>query len=334
VLLVVGGVPTLVGIIPPPPEPPMFTRPLTAIPAQRSSAALVKLKVALILGSAMLAALLGVVSLVAWIAFTPEVPSVEDLLPRGGAHARAVAEDFLAGRKTSVPVAERVGPDFGAVPGNPMERRGSFGHTSLTVAEVTPMAVKTDSGVREFEVHRFLVSREERLFWLDITLLLTDEGPVLGALPSLGPVPAQTKGHLALDYSDLDQAPLPNHYTAVVTAWGTHFAANEPDKLWDVVVKDETSDRQLFEYVGLGGFSAGDLQIRSVVGIPGGGYLVRVQLLLRPEGADGASVSTEYDLRLTGNDSSARVVAWGPPGSGPTLAPFTNLTPRSRQQQQ
>lgn len=327
----------------------MLNRPVSAVPAQRHSQKVLDLIVRALLVLGLISSVAGIVAAIAWVAFTPDVPTKSDLTSAASAEALTVAGDFLAGRPTAVAVASDIDHTFGR--GN---QQGGFGEP-LAVRTFAPLSVRDGSLAgnvaqpdgQRFEVHTFLVGLpgepEERaregqpeptsLYALDVTMLLTAQGPVLAAQPALlpyeGPASSDTR---RLDYSQFttgteETQPL---VASAVARWAQAFLSNDSDELQAVVRDPGNAD----PYVGIDGFTLEEapaiVNSVPVTGEPGT-RIVQVKLLVSSERANGFVTSLSYDLRVEGTSTqSPSVTAWGPPGT-PDLERYQN-SPRRREQ--
>lgn len=305
----------------------MFDRPLTAVPAQRSSSTVLRMKVYAVLGVAVLLVATSLFATVAWIAFTPEVPQAGELVPRGQAVAEIVARDFLAGRRTDVPVADEIDPTFGQLSFgqvDPATRKG-IPVTSLSQLDFERQSLTSSRGTQVYEIHTFLVSSQGRLLQLDVTVLLTPDGAVLAAQPALQPYSGPQQDYAPLDYSQLVGSNGPQASQAVVeqvARWARAYATGDSAELRAVAGDQVTRG----SYPGLGGFNLGG-DVRVVTVVPGSApnqLVLRVRLLLVSDSAQEVQVSTDYDLLVSDASSSLpKVVAWGPAGA-PVLEPYMN----------
>lgn len=302
----------------------MFTRPVSGVPAARSSNAMVKIKVFAILGAGALSALFGLLGFLAWVFFSPEIPDPESFRPRSAAQAEIVARDFLAGRPTAIPVAEGLDPAFLAYAAR-IDERGPIRHQGLTLVTTERDSVTINERTTNFEKHTFLTASGDRLIEVHVTMLLGDDGPVLAAHPSLL-LPELPQAALSpLDYSNAAND-VGREVPAVVRRWSRAFLADDASEL-RTIAGDQTTEGR---YVGLGGFSLHEDREASLltavtVGEERDAQLVRVRMLLAENRDNGGVVGVEYDLLV--NDaftSLPKVVAWAPAGT-PTLQPFTNL---------
>lgn len=318
---------------------------LTAVPAQRSSRPLLKIRRRWVLGALAGTSLIGVLSGVAWLTTPTQEPYLVAARDEAAvALATIVANDYVSGRDTTVPAAGGVDPLFSRT------TAGAFADPRVTFSGSTQVRLG-DQQAMTMERSTFSVSVTEgetsRLYELSVPMALTSAGWVLGASPALSPVPLATPVDLP-DYSDLfagggtqsDLSTLP-YGVAVgeqVTRWATAFASGgvgSPDLF--ALTQDNDSSHS---YDGLGGWSVQNTEIKSYTTGPNGPataerfgatwLTVRVGLVLVPPGANGPTLSAEYDLLLQPelNPANPPVTAWGPAGVGPTsqLVNYANNT--------
>lgn len=296
----------------------------TAVPAARSALPVLQIRLFAVLGSLLLAAMLGLFSFFAWVSNDVPPPNLSGAFAQAGAVAEVVAADFLAGRDTIAPVAAGLDASF------------SLGSAGVSRAAL-PVRSRSELSWRRvvvldrlMEYHDYLVTTTAGAsFVLTVAMELGPRGAVLAAYPTLQPAVYAASGSTkALDYTEekskLDGVPAPvaERVGKFAAAWAANDAA---------VLRDLTGDAgaQPGEYVGLGGFeTAGGPQIVSAV--PRGDALVlRVRLVLTAPSANGFSMSNDLDLLvLNPNSTIPLIVAWGPAGTGPTLTPNNNRVTR------
>lgn len=319
-----------------------LNRPVTAVPAAtRSSERVRKLIVNTILIVGAVSALCGVFATIAWIAFSPNVPTKDDIIPVASATAYTVATDFLAGRPTAVPVADGVDRTFGRINVRVDERPEPLPVVSLSVLEVVDGFLSGgDQGgpAQQYEIHRFLVGVSPEvgeadefipvgsLYTLEVTMLVTRQGPVLGATPALLPYLGADDGVFRpIDYSQFtgpSGTSVPEASRAAIQSWAEAYTSNNAAALRQIT-QDGIHEE---DYVGLSGFTlAEDVQIVSAVPVGDGTTLqVQVLLLVSSDRANGFESTLSYDLRVERtNTQSPAVTAWGPPGST-GLQPYQN----------
>lgn len=318
---------------------------LTAVPAQRSSLPVLKARRRLVLGALVGAAACGVLSAAAWI-FSPDPPAavVEARDEEAIALATLAAQDYLAGRDSVVPAADGVTTAFsrggGAVV--PEAELVFSGSTQYRMGD-KPGAVTTVERVT------FQVRGATQLLELSIPMVLRSSGWVLGAAPSLLPAEvAVTDQEVGLDYAEIyttsgdanDLAGLAwgQGITAQVQRWAQAYASSGADsaELFALTGDDDPTHA----YAGLGGWSVESATVLSFAAGANTGdragefgstwVAVRVALVLSAPGANGPTLTADYDLLFEPelNPAAPPVTAWGPAGVGPTsaIADYGNAT--------
>ena len=162
----------------------------TALPASRSKAPILQIRLFLVLGALILAAVLGVVSTVAWLNVKPTPPTPT---PVSQSASATVATNYLLGQSTVVPVAPVASTSNGAqwtldqtlgqAPNSPvgtrylyslvLDKSGShpYGYTITTYGPVGAVVnVETDYYVAVTNYGTFVVS---------VPMYLTASGPQL-----------------------------------------------------------------------------------------------------------------------------------------------------------
>jgi hypothetical protein len=267
-----------------------------------------KTRLWLVLGFLVVSSLLGIVSFFAWMANQPEPPP--EIPPSATAtdFASAAAYDWLAGAGTGLPAAEGVDVTFDGT------GEGFAGIEGVSWGGFTPVS---EDG-RRFELHRFILAGDPPQL-LTVTVELTGSGPVLASEPSLEPFTGVGAPTGPADRSDRDDARFAGDAaTRSVSEWATAYAADDRDRL-----RELTGDLENRVYVGIGGLTAADAEVRSVVDGPDGTDLFRVTVTYA-RGEEWSSV-VSYDLLVADSDTAnPKVVAWGPAGSGTSLEPFIN----------
>lgn len=299
-----------------PPYPAMDRRrlpPWTAIPAVRSPLNVAKTRFAIVVGLLLTSSLAGVLSAVAWMSHGQDGPTLAEVTPAAQGYAAMVAEAWVSGSESPVPVAD----------GIPFRLGGGGKRLGLGDAVITPQSwVRKQVTGRQIEQHTFLVSAGSGVYQLVVTLDVAASPPTLVAYPALMPVPpGGAAPPQPLDYRDVPQRiqpeEVPGQVRERVAQWLAAYAADDREALRDIA-RDDTAP--LERYAGLGGLElSGTPQI--TVAIPTvQGLVLRVRAEFRAP--DGGSVTGEYDLLVTEPYTPVpRVVDWGPAGSGPGLAP-------------
>ena len=294
----------------------MGHRPWTAIPAQRSSVAVLKVKLWLVLGVLVIGFIMGPLALVVALshrggsAASPQPSTAEST---ASALAQIAANEYIAGQPYTVPIASGMNPDHGASQGSAPLPNASLTYAGST--QHTPL-----DGV-QFSIQKFLVTSGTSIYRLDILMESTPQGPVLGAQPGLLPyVPAQSGTAQRLDYSN-DPGALqatPSSLQGQINRWATAYASGDSQTLALLANHPGT-------YSALSGFTVvSQPKLLSVVQTSGRNLIVRVSLLLSPNNAHGFQLTTELDLLVLPGSGIPEIVAWGPPGDEP-LVPYSNV---------
>lgn len=287
----------------------------TGVPAARSTASSLQVRLFLVLS------LLGLSSGAGLLSFFMVVSSQGDgevvqleadaFLARGD--ASIVAESFVLGTSMSgISLAQGVSPrsDGILITAGPAWVRG--GSKSI--------------GDMPFEEHVFLVHRrigtEDVPYELHVLMLLDSEGgnPTLAANPMLVQVErTAAEGHS--DYRDRVRSgiTLPGPAQSRLARWADAWAQDDAESL-RVITGDPAGG---VRYIGLGGYTVSGLQIPSAVDLGQDRWLVRVRLILEDDLL--VSIAGEHrvimDMDVTVESASTgnpRVVGWGPAGSGET----------------
>lgn len=330
-----------------------------AIPAARSRLGSLKLRRRLILAGLLTAAAAGVAAAIAWLTYSPPVPTPPSTVAASSvALARQVAADYLAGRPTTVSVAKGVDPTFGYASAN---------KTAFTVADgptVQGVARVNVGGQPVNQVTFYVVLAQKEKTTVDGTAAVTtvphpylltvpmslagDTGwqPALAAAPSLAPFTGTPPN--TLDPASLSTLPgatsagaLPAGAQTQLKDWATAYAAagHGQDDAAARTLKQITGDQDpAHAYGGLGGWTVASQTATDAAPAPTsddpnhpypGGWVVRVALVLEPPGANGPTVRSDYDVWVAGQGQEANppVIAWGPAGSYAQLYPYMNATP-------
>lgn len=285
----------------------------SAIPAARSSNAVLKTRLWLVLGALIFSSIAGTLSFFAWMANQPEPPPEIPPVPVAVDFASSALYDWLAGGGTGLPASESVNETLG---GNDLPLGGVEGVSWAGFEPVT-------EGGRRFELHRFLLAGDPPQ-QLTVVVEITKAGPVLATEPALEPFTDVGAPTPAADRSESESARFASDAgQRAISEWAGAFGADNRERL-----RELTGDLEDRTYVGLGGLSANDVLVRSVVDGPEGTDLARVTVTFSRGEQGEAGVwqgAVSYDVLIVdGDTANPRVVAWGPPGSGPSLAPFSN----------
>lgn len=304
----------------------MAKRPLTAIPATRSPAKVLKAKQTTVMALLVGCMLAGPLSFVLTVlqSSDPVTSNTVSHPTTVASFAEIVARDYLSGRPTIMPVAEDVDPTFGfAITAETQDAPG-FAFESLTLYSVRSSIVDQ----RSLYTSIFRVQTTDGLF--DLTIVTGQDAlnlSILVAQPSLTRSTVAASAVAEAPRYQLDPnllADTPGSVIAAAERWAAPFADDDRDQLRLVV----GGGPQQGDYVGIGGFAlSGRPEILAVVAAEDGSATVRARLVFSQTGANRFQSSSEFDLLVQDYTSAdARVVAWGPAGSGPTLTPYQNNT--------
>ena len=306
----------------------MARAPWTAVPAARSSASVLKIRLWLVLGTLLACAALGLFSGLAWISGSTGTSSAP-AQPAATGFATTIAGDYVAGRTTVLPVAAGLSQNLG------LTRVAGASGPALDVTMLAPEGVTftmpATTGGRYLETHHYLVETTGTppvLYNLAVVVDITHPQPVLAAYPTLSPK-SFTGSAAALDYgggpSTQWATALPASVTTAVNQWATAFIKNDQAGLQQLVGDPSAA---VGAFRGLRGMTPASATPATVVGGYTGSLgadVLHVSLAMTPSGANGITMSSDYDLLVNSpGTTTPKVVAWGPPGSGPTLVAYQN----------
>lgn len=303
----------------------MPKHPWSVVPAARSSAPILQLKLLLVLGALGLAALLGPLSFLLSLTRGGDGPAVAATSSDTRGFAELAARDFLAGRPTTLAVATGIEATFGVPNDGSDAPRPQIAYLSLAHTSARSYIANG----RSFELHRFtaVTGAAEPPLTVDVTVLLTPEGPVLGAYPALGRSSAVTEKVPALDYQEDENktSNLPAPVKEAVVRWAAAYAGGD-----SAALRVLADDPQEGTYDVLGGFTAEAPEVATAVVEGDDGYILRIRVLLRAAGAQGFQVKNDYDLLVTqASTANPKVVAYGPAGTAAApLQPYSNNSNR------
>lgn len=318
--------------------------PWSAIPAARSSAPVLKIRLYVILSLLVFCAAMGPLAIIVTVSrgSAPLVATSTGYTDASG-FAATIANDYLAVRPTSLPVAKGLDPTF-SVPAPAADEQPVL---PLPVLTVTPIGVRSGSVTDQlFEIHQFAVetaplsdtpsldatgapvAAATPLYVLDVTIIFDDRGlPVLGATPSLAPWPQATSQPPPLDYTSVpNQVPISKLVQSRINDWAKAWATGNSSELKALTGDPSPSSN----YEGLGNFTVASLpKVISSTARQNSDLDVRISVVLQRDGAQGFAAGNEYDL-LIGNPISGNptIQAWGPPGSAIQLVPYSNAINR------
>ena len=296
----------------------------TSIPATRSSAPILKIKLYAVLGLLGFAAFAGVLSIIVQVTSSNGSARKVVSAPTAFAAAEAytAASQFVAGEEITIPIADDLVLESSSIPLAGVDYISPKGFTTQT------------QGNRYLEMHRFLLSgtfnNASSEYWLVVPLELTFKGKqvTLVGVPALEVVFRSTKKPTRFDWTSAPNQITPSkQVTAVVRTWATAYLANDRQTLQEV-----TGGAGFKSYAGLGGFSLATTPDQNPVKIVSFVLradksleaVVRVQISAVQDSSKWSSI-IEYDLLLENpNNANPKITAWGPPGTGGLLVPYQN----------
>ncbi|HVT77878.1 MAG TPA: hypothetical protein VHD87_12670 [Acidimicrobiales bacterium] len=301
----------------------MTTSQWTAIPRAIVPDRVAALRVKVVLAAVLFAAFAGPCSFVMTLAKSAQSPAATPTYRYAG-FAQLAAMDYLAGRDTTLPRVQELPPDLGreAAPSTD----GSGRQTSVKPIPAIGLALDRSRsevlGDKTEEIHTFVFSTTGgKLYNLAVTVLITDNGPVIAALPALSP------GRVApvvpgVDYKTLgNPANVDEGVTTQVRAWASAYARDDEEGLYRV-----TGDTQERRYVGLGGYvvTTQPSVLSSIA--KGDKQLVQIRVTMTNLADPGVVLTSDFDLLLEGRGKKALpdVAAWGPAGTGMSLERYQN----------
>lgn len=342
----------------------------TWVPARRSNEATATKRVRRILIVLTIAAIMGPLSFLFVLAKGEPVLDTSSLVPEGRAVADAAAYQFLTGQPVSVPAANTLdleplrsgasGPvtalpyPASSITWDSFERHtfgGSDGrapvlfevHSFLVVpsipeasgarTELTPEQKEKQAESNNATPEDALLVPQE----LQVSVLLTQDGPRLAAAPAFAPWDDASKeqGGIA-DYSDLtsgDTAEVPSQVVKQISVWANAYATDDRQALLTVTGDSDPNHT----YLGLGGFTVAaegsQVQILSASNAGPDRLLLRVRVRMQ-ETTTTATVAEgqapyvsvqDFDVLVASpNNAQPAVQAWGPAGSASTMVPYGN----------
>jgi hypothetical protein len=289
---------------------------LTAVPAARSRAAVLKVRFWAVFGALVFSSAVGIFAAVSFLTFKPPVVDVDATKPLGLAVAELAAHDFVTGGALRLPTVPGQDPTQTA----PIESTGPLawqGFSRYRLPNGTPV-----------ESHRFLFYRTVQpatppptgasvrpvyqLMELSVLVAVPpDTNPILAARPYMEPA-VFADAELVTDLTDFRlAAPLPDTALDQIRSWAQAWAADDSEKL-KLITGDQTAR---VRYVGLGGYSLAEIRILSAAKFADDTFLARVRIVLG--GANESILEMDMDLTITAASTGLpKVSGWGPAGSG------------------
>ena len=324
--------------------------PWSAVPAARSTAPVLKIRLVLVLGSLLLAAAMGVFSTLAWMSAPKNVATASAPTSLASTFAQTIAADYLAGQYTTLPATTIDASNdtlttttAGSSTPSYWPAKPLFAHYTLSNS---PQAFATYANVPcpyytqnqsncTIEVHKFVVDTSLATYALYVAVNIGDPAsPVLAAAPSLLPYRFDQKFSLfslSLGTSPppgvISQATAPgSSVDTAVQDWAKVFTGGTNDALYTLVTEQghnpaqksplALTDVDLSAGAPASALVVGDYHISTD---PSDSIVVQVSLLITSPSANGVAVRSDYDLVVSNTGGRAYVSNWGPAGSGPFL---------------
>lgn len=276
----------------------------TAIPARRSKRQDAYWRANMVIALLVGAALLGLLSTLAWMSGAGRAPEVAGYeAPRGSAVAMAAAQQFLAGRELGVPVA---GQDYDSLtsPTGPILTQGPWPHA----VERSDVGVASEGATLELEKHTFLFVAGDQLQTLTVPVLIQADGtPTVVGTPAVGPFELPTTG------AGLPRPGEPESVSAAVSEkierWARAYLENRDVELADIA-GDPTGS-----YQGLGGWTLETVSVaryfKSSLGSSRYSHVAHVTVRAVK---DGVQMTQLYELAIQESGQVPVIVEWGPLG--------------------
>jgi hypothetical protein len=287
---------------------------LSAVPAKRSSATVLKLRLSLIFAGIAFASLSGIFALYSVLTFQPAKVDVLVANPRGQAVAELAAAAYLGGYTIALDTTK--GVDF--APSVPVATVGPIVWSGYTRYQLSGIEVEQHKFLFN---HRFLndnnqeVSEQMSLIILVAilpknTINQGDYTVALAAQPSISlELPVSVSA--ILDYSDRGTS-VPSPVLAKIELWCAAWASGDQAAIKSI---SGDTDPNFTIYHVFGGYTCDSIQALSAAPLATPDDLVmRVRLVLKS--ANGSILLTDMDLTITSATSGIpNVSSWGPAGS-------------------
>jgi hypothetical protein len=307
----------------------------SAVPRAVSSESRFNKRFWVVVGLLVTAALAGVASLVAQVArSTPEPVTAPEIYfqPEATIAARAYLDGVAPPFAVATGVGDALVPDAELAAGRPTgddPARGPIPHRDLTWLDAELIFVPYgQDDHRAVEIHRFLVGTDAAPFVLTVSMVeAVRDGvstPALGAVPSLAAYDPQ-RDVPAVDPLDWDVVyeteAAPEALEGRIGEWAEAYATDDRRTLLELTA----DQRNGVEYVGLGGWSASEIDVGGVFRRPDGLSGVHVEVTLTSGDDDAVSTTASFDLLVDNAAASLpEIVAWGAAGTALELAPHEN----------
>ena len=303
----------------------------TAIPAARSAANVLRVRLILVFTVLTITCLSGLFAGYAYLSFEPKYVDVYEPLPLARAEATVVAEAYMNGSMYAVSLTANMAKTFADTKFSKVDKVGPLVWSSFERKNSIIRSVDTDM----VELHKFLYVRPTTIVENDQTLesvelmslyvlmyipqIYVDEQwvpdpqypPALAALPSIATEEVFQLAQV-LDYS-AEATPPSKEVSHMLLIWANYWAAGDSSGLKKV---SGDSDVLVTRYKSLKGYTVNSFDVLGLVqGGDGTINVIRARLVLG--GANGSILITDMDITVTkANTGLPEVTGWGPAGSG------------------
>lgn len=303
----------------------------TAIPAARSAANVLRVRLILVFTVLGITCLSGFFAGYAYLSFEPKYVDVYEPLPLARAEATVVAEAYMNGSMYAVSVTANMVETFTNTKFTKVDKVGPLVWSGFERKNSIIQTIDMDM----VELHKFLYMRPTTIIENNQTLesvelmslhvlmyipqLLVAEQwipdpqypPALAALPSIATEQVFQVPQV-LDYSSGDVSPS-QEVSDTLLLWANYWAAGDSSGLKKV---SGDADVNITKYRSLKGYTVDSVMVLGLVEGRGKTInVIRARLVLTS--ANGSILTTDMDITVTkANTGLPEVSGWGPAGSG------------------
>ena len=303
----------------------------TAIPAARSAANVLRVRLILVFTVLAITCLSGIFAGYAYLSFEPKYVDVYEPIPLARAEATIVAEAYMNGSMYTVSVTANMAETFANTKFTKVDKVGPVVWSGFERKNSIVESMDTDI----VELHKFLYMRPttvvvnnqtlESVQLMSLYVLMyipkieidmqwvpdPQYPPALAALPSIATEEIFQLAQV-LDYSS-KVIPPTQAVSDMILVWANYWAAGDSPGLKKV---SGDADINITNYRSLGGYTVDSLRVLGLLQGRGGTInVIRARLVLIS--ANGSILTTDMDITVTkANTGLPEVSGWGPAGSG------------------
>ena len=303
----------------------------TAIPAARSAANVLRVRLILVFTVLAITCLSGIFAGYAYLSFEPKYVDVYEPVPLARAEATIVAEAYMAGSMYTVSVTDNMAKTFANTKFTKVDKVGPLVWSGFERKNSIVESVDTDI----VELHKYLYMRPTtvvvnnqtlesvQLMSLHVLMYIPkieiakqwvpdpQYPPALAALPSIATEEIFQLAQV-LDYSSKNTPPT-QAVSDMILVWANYWATGDSSGLKKV---SGDADVNITSYRSLGGYTVDSLTVLGLLQGRGGTInVIRARLVL--VSANGSILTTDMDITVTkANTGLPEVSGWGPAGSG------------------